>query len=276
MVAGNCPICSSSSQLEQLTSKAQAGFHWEVRCHRCGQYLITDNAKDDIENAFKLDNKEMGQYLSIDSTGHQVLALFKEVAKKAEERGVEVPRSIISHVLRKRTDKRSPLTDDVLASILKNNSMLTPAEQANNLITFIGHYLSRPGDFFQVPSRPSNELQDQENIFGLVGIKTGAGEWRDLDFIITALGEQKILNVVDVEVKDKDKDVSVAAFQFYGQQRRQIISLTFEGWQKYEELQRSVNDSRKAFVAMEFPNPEKTTANYFFQNVLLDKFLVPL
>ena len=53
------------------------------------------------------------------------------------------------------------------------------------------------------------------------------------------------------------------------------MSLTFAGWQKVEELRRSVKDSRKAFVAMEFPNPEKTTENYFFQNTLVDKYLVP-
>jgi nucleoside 2-deoxyribosyltransferase len=36
-----------------------------------------------------------------------------------------------------------------------------------------------------------------------------------------------------------------------------------------------VKDSRKAFVAMEFPNPEKTEVNYFFQNKLLDQYLIP-
>jgi nucleoside 2-deoxyribosyltransferase len=42
-----------------------------------------------------------------------------------------------------------------------------------------------------------------------------------------------------------------------------------------EELQRSVKDSRKAFVAMEFPDPEKIEKNYFFQTKLLDEYLVP-
>jgi hypothetical protein len=53
------------------------------------------------------------------------------------------------------------------------------------------------------------------------------------------------------------------------------MSLTFAGWQKVDELKRSVRNSRRAFVAMEFPNPAKTAEDYFFQNTLLDKYLVP-
>jgi hypothetical protein len=42
---------------------------------------------------------------------------------------------------------------------------------------------------------------------------------------------------------------------------------------KVQELRRSVQNGRKAFVAMEFPT--KTGENYFFQNTLLDDYLVP-
>jgi hypothetical protein len=52
------------------------------------------------------------------------------------------------------------------------------------------------------------------------------------------------------------------------------VSLTMGGWQKYEELQRSVKNSRKAFVAMEFQK-EGSDQNYFFQETLFDKYLVP-
>jgi nucleoside 2-deoxyribosyltransferase len=53
------------------------------------------------------------------------------------------------------------------------------------------------------------------------------------------------------------------------------LSLTLNGWQRYEELKRSVKDSRKAFVAMEFFDPDKKDSDYFFQTELLDKYLVP-
>jgi hypothetical protein len=93
---------------------------------------------------------------------------------------------------------------------------------------------------------------NQENVYGLLGIKTGRHEWEDLQFIINSLKEQDLLR--------GGKD---------------WWSLTFAGWQKAEELRRSIKESRRAFVAMEFPNSQKTEENYFFQNTLLDKYLVP-
>jgi hypothetical protein len=150
----------------------------------------------------------------------------------------------------------------MLAGVLKNNSLPTPAEQADNFITHLGGYSSSPGGFLEVPGQQVN--QSQENIYGLLGFKTGAAEWKDLYFIITALDDQKLLNVeYRPGVTSDGRKVPLG------------VSLTLAGWQKYEELQRFVKDSRKAFVAMEFPNPKKTRDNYFFQNTLLDKYLVP-
>ena len=62
---------------------------------------------------------------------------------------MDIPRSIISHALRKGKDRRSELTCDVLVGVLKNNSLPTPAEQANNFITFLGEHLSSPGDRYE-------------------------------------------------------------------------------------------------------------------------------
>jgi hypothetical protein len=213
-----------------------------------------------------LDEGGIDHYLTVgDPAGYQPeAALFIEVARKAANgRGIDVPRSIISHVLRKRLDKRAPLTCDILADVLKNTSLPTPAEQANNLMLYLGDALSSPGAFITIPAPRSTP--QQENIYGLLGIKTGKDEWNDLSFIVTSLESQQLLNFNYVE-----------EITTYGiSQIPEGMSLTFAGWQKVEELRRSVKDSRKAFVAMEFPNSEKTEANYFFQNTLLDKYLVP-
>jgi hypothetical protein len=195
-----------------------------------------------------LDEEGINHYLTLgDPAGYQPeVALCIEVARKAANgRGIDVPRSIISHVLRKRLDKRPPLTCDILTGVLKNNSLLRPAELANNLILYLADHQVNPG--MLVPHLP-----DRENIYGLLGIKTGIHEHTDLNFIITSLKKQDIVNSLE-----------------------QYIGLTFSGWQKAEELRRSVEVSRKAFVAMEFPSPEKAGENYFFQNTLLDKYLVP-
>jgi hypothetical protein len=262
MPAGNCPICNSPSE---LTSQGIKTFH-QVGCRRCGEYAIVDFAKDIIERALQLDKAGIARHLTMGdpSSYNSQTALCIEVARRtADGRGIDVPRSIISHVLRKRTDKRVPLDCDDLVSVLKNNSLPTPAEQANNFITHLGGCLSSPGDSFEVPAQQLGRYQ--ENIYGLLGFKTGAAEWNDLYFIITALDEQKILNV------QYQPGMTTSG----GRKIPLGVSLTLAGWQKYEELQRSVRDSRRAFVAMEFPNPEKNSENYFFQNTLLDKYLVP-
>jgi hypothetical protein len=256
MSADTCPICNSPSKQTHYPGQ---GLY--VVCRRCGEYAILDFAKDIIERALRLDDAGIARHLAMgDSSSHPAeVLLCIEVAKKAASgKGIDVPRSIISHVMRKRAENRVPLDCADLANVIKNNSLPTPAEQANNFITYLGGCLSSPGSSFEVPAR-----YHQKNIFGLLGFKTGATELSDLHFIITALDDQRLLDVEYVPGLTPDgRKVPVG------------VSLTLAGWQKYEELQRSVKHSRKAFVAMEFPNPEKTTENYFFQNTLLDKYLV--
>jgi len=174
-----------------------------------------------------------------------------------------VPRSIISRVLRRRQNTRSPITDKIIVNVLKNNSLLTPAEQANNLIMYLGEYLSSPGAFFEVPTQHT-PTPTQENIYGLLGIKLRKDEWHDLFFLITSLGDQ---NLAHVEYH--------AGLTSGGKKILSKMSLTFAGWQRYEAVKRSVSESRRAFMAMEFPNSENGRNNYFFQETLLDKYLVP-
>jgi len=78
-------------------------------------------------------------------------------------------------------------------------------------------------------------------------------EGNDLDYILVELASQNVLRRLESPIR---------------------YSFTLPGWQRYQELLRSVKDSRKAFVAMEFPD-ESRSRDYFFQNTLLDEFLVP-
>jgi hypothetical protein len=248
MERGDCPICTSASQLGRI-SKDPLGA-WEVRCPRCGDYSVNDYAKDAIEKAFQLDERGVAQHLSMDDVPNDsLLRLYIEVAKKAADgRGINFPRSIISHVLRKRIDKSAILTWQILADVLKNNSLPTPAELANNFVSCLGTCLPSPGGIFNL----TPPLKD--NIYGLLGFRIGTDESIDLRFILTSLEERQIIYVA------------------YNSKNPIYASLKLAGWQKYEELQRSVKDSRKAFVAMEFA---KTKGNYYFQNTLLDKYLIP-
>jgi hypothetical protein len=264
MPSNYCPICNSPSQSE--SSHSDRTEFVKVRCPRCGEYTIDDISKEVIERALSLDDAGIRQHLRKGESSDYVseVALCIEVAKQASNgRGTDVARSIISHVLRKRVDKRPPITCDILISVLKNNSMPKPAEQANNFITYLGEYLSNPGYFFAIP-RPKTQ-QPQNDIYGLLGFKVGLGEWNDLYFITTSLEEQNILNV------EYQPGITISG----GRKNPVQASLTLAGWQKYEELQRSVKESRKAFVAMAFIDSENTTTNYFFQRTLMEQYLVP-
>jgi hypothetical protein len=155
---------------------------------------MNDLAKDCIERALRMPKTDIAHFLTMTDAPDQRpdTALFIEVAKKAgDETRMDIPRSIISHALRKRKDRRSELTCDVLVGILKNNSLPTPAEQANNFITFLGERLSSPGDRYEVFAQQNT----QQNIYGILGLKTGPAEEKDFHFIITALNEQNLLNV---------------------------------------------------------------------------------
>src|SRR5689334_10882643 len=187
MSAGNCPICNSLSEI--ITYGGRASY--EFSCRRCGKYTMQSLTKAAIERSLQLDNNEIEQYLTMGGSGYnQQITLFIEVARKAANgRGIDVPRSIISHVLRKREDKRVPLTCDDLANVLKNNSLPAPAELANNFIIYLGRSLSSPGGSFEVPAQQMSP--SQENIYGLLGFKVGAIEWKNFHFIIAALDDQK-------------------------------------------------------------------------------------
>jgi hypothetical protein len=161
MRAGNCPVCNSPSQLEVHTGVSAP--IWYVGCPRCGEYAMNDLAKGNIERALQMPKTDIAQFLPMTDAPDQRsdIDLYIEVAKKArDETRMDIPRSIISHVLRKRMDKRGPLTSDLLAGILKNNSLPTPAEQANNLISYLGEILPSPGHSYEVKASQTS----QENI----------------------------------------------------------------------------------------------------------------
>jgi hypothetical protein len=193
-----------------------------------------------------------------DVSMNSVLGLYVEVAKKAADGGgTDFPRSILCHVLRRRTDKGTTLTAQILEDVLKNNSLPTPAAQANNFILLLGRSVLSQGSSFQI-SPP------KYNIYGHLGLRIGPSESKDLLLILTDLEQEKIITVEYLEGATSG-----------GRKIPLSVSLTLAGWKKYEFLQLSVKDSRKAFVAMEFINSEKTAENYFFQTTLLNNFLIP-
>ena len=255
-----CSVCTADSKIEE-SRNSERGLFFEIDCPRCGTYFVSDLAKGNIDRALILDEFAIKKFSKEKSSAgfDSQNALCIEVAIKSIAKGIDEPRSIISHVLRKSRNTSTIKTDDIV-NILKNNSLPTPAGQAKNLIMFLGTNLHSTGDIYTIPNGNIPKMQE---IGGLLGFKIGK-EWPDLRYIITSLEEQRIIHVDYLhggKVLSGEKKIP------------EKLSLTLAGWQKYEELKRSVKETRKAFIAMAFVKPDKE--NYFFQNTLLEKHLKP-
>ncbi len=160
--------------------------------------------------------------------------------------------SIISHIIRKSNGNIGMLTTDSIEAIIKNTTLPNTAELANNLILFLGDNLPSLGSAVEISgygffSCSEESINKDKRIFGIIGIRIEI-EHDDFRCLIDELVEQKLI---------------------FNQSRG--LSLTFNGWQKYEELKRSVKDSRKAFMAMEFA--KDNSDNYYFQNIMFPKYL---
>lgn len=162
-------------------------------------------------------------------------------------------RSIISHVVRKNFYNKSIINIETLIHILRNNSLPTPAEQANNLVVLLA---GRQENY----STPYDLAENLPEIAALIGIST-KNQQNDLKFLCDSLTQQAMLYEVMTENILDDCP-------------KMCARLTFEGWQKYEELKLDTKDSRKAFLAVAFPvegkdkdKPENQDLHYFHETL---------
>ncbi len=210
----NCPICNT---------KANFGGNggYIINCIRCGKYKISHDDYDDLVNNPKAN-------FGIDS-----------VEKK----------SVISHALSKNSNGIK-LTSYLINEILKNNSLPNIAEQANNLIVFLGNKLNSIGSVYKI---------NDDNLFEIYA-KTGfliETQEDDLWGLIQEFSNMGLIKRLDIRLNEEE------------------LSLTLYGWQKYEELRHSVENSKKAFLAMEFYSEEKEKKgiDYYFQKKIYPDFL---
>jgi hypothetical protein len=103
-------------------------------------------------------------------------------------------------------------------AIIKAGVLPTPQEQADNLIRLIGNRLSGSGDTIQL------SFEDQG---ALIGAQSKSGFF----FVVEGLADAKLLQHADPLHEN---------------------TLTFKGWERYEQLRRGTPSGRKAFMAMKF------------------------
>jgi hypothetical protein len=143
------------------------------------------------------------------------------------ERQKRLP-AVFSHYLRRMqiTDNWPVITWEVAQKILKEGTLPSPREQADNLIRWLGDASSDdPGKVLGITH------EGQGAIFGTTSDD-------GLAYIVTELLKAELLEAP------------------YRQQGNiSTVQLTFEGWGRYEELRQGAPSGRVAFMAMKFGDP---------------------
>ena len=152
----------------------------------------------------------------------------------------------ISHFIRKNYNIRwQPgtthffITHDIYKNELSKAIQPTPIEQAENLIIYLGNELL--GTFYSHSDSIDLDHELEIKLCAIIGSKDVHG----LYYIIQHL-EDDLVNYIITEV-DMGNQPSI---------KTSSIGLTFNGWQKYEELKKEKSDSKQVFMAMKFGEKE--------------------
>jgi hypothetical protein len=187
----------------------------EDNCKICGSVLESNTAKH--SGKIKYSCKTCGDVLLTEELYHDLPAILNTDENK---------KALLSHSVRKMSTRnnRMVLNTDLVTEILKGK-LPSPGEQVANVILWLGENLKGPGEEVYVTAA---EYQ------AIIGAKNAEG----FDFILRYLKDRGLIDGIVSE--------GVGALG-EGQ-----ITLSFEGWAYFENLQRSIPNSRKAFMAMKF------------------------
>lgn len=191
-----CIVCKTQGIPTSQGGGMTSSFY-TYDCPRCGKFSLSDTCNEDIH------------------------ALTDTHTK----------RRVLSHALRKmyKNNKIVSINDyGLLKNILETTTLPNPAEQANNLLLYLGNVLSSIGSWKE--SVPIEEL---------AGVMGCLNDSPDVLSISTHLEQKGLIRTQ--QLGSKKEGVPTGK-----------INLTFEGWEKFNELQYIRQDSRKAFMAMDF------------------------
>lgn len=137
---------------------------------------------------------------------------------------------VLSHNIRKmqKDDSEVVLDGNLVEKILKG-ALPTPAEQKDIFIRWVGNNIKAGGDYVRV---------NKSSILAIIGARTDT----EFGFIFEHLKTKGVV---------KNKTVAGG-----GDSALMDVTLSFDGWEYYEELKRGDTDSRKAFMAMEYGDKE--------------------
>lgn len=121
----------------------------------------------------------------------------------------------------------------------------TPVEQINNFILFLGDNTQNAGNTLSIDFAKAKEIKD-------IRINNKAKLFSYVPFI--NLDNYKCILEYSKEYINSKSGMGV-----------DTLTLTLDGWEKYEELKRGQNNSHKAFMAMQYGN---TKLDCVFTNII--------
>lgn len=194
-----CPICSGSLNGLPADAPSMDGHYAFFSCPRCGDFGLTGTSE--ITLPAMLDGDQ------------------RRIAK-------------LSYAVRRRqiSEKWPKLTDEQCREIVEKGVLPSPAEQADNLIWWLGTHLPGPGEQVWV---------DANSHQGIIGSPTPAGVY----FVLQSLRDSGLIDgSLSREIGNPGKGGR--------------ITLTMAGWQRYEQLRLGGVAGTTAFMAMKFGEDE--------------------
>lgn len=156
--------------------------------------------------------------------------------------------AILSHAIRKmQRDGEEPFLDSYLVDQILERPLPTPTDQANNFILWLGENVKGPGE--QIWVEPSSHQ-------AVMGAQTPAG----FDLVISHLFDEGLIQGIQS--------------QSVGVPGKAGVTLSFDGWQYFEDIKKGAVSSRKAFMAMKFGDADldRIVENVFKEAVLQTGF----
>lgn len=189
-----CPICDLP-----LEDKGSPGDSYQYRCMRCGAFQLSGTLKATLGYEFSSAN--------------------------------DIKRAVLSHAVRmmQRGTEWPMLNSHTCKQILKQSSLPKPAEQAQNLILWLG----------QAAEASDSEVVERcEALQAIIGGRKPESVY----YVASHLANR---NFISYDRTDSAESTPPLKFQ-----------MKFDGWEYFDHLQSESSDSRIAFMAMKFGDEE--------------------
>lgn len=146
--------------------------------------------------------------------------------------------AVTSHAIRRlcRDPQQVPLIDGkMLKAIWAHTKLPDPQQQLDELVVLVGSSKVTPGDFAH---------------FTIAGLwaQLGTADRKEMDGLAFVLAEGKKRGLTKDVVSNAAASAALS------------VQLTFDGWKRFHELQQLAPESRVAFMAMGYANPDAKRA----------------